>query len=988
MLNPLLTRCVLATATLTLLACGNGQSLVVDRFNPALTESIEIDSVEPEPPLGYALPARGSIFSKTREIGGSVGETFEVACETDQVLAGVAGRAGALIDQVSALCVDVDDSGNWVGTPQQKGPAYGGGGGSAFTQRCPLNHGVTGFTANMQRNLTGYLQIHCRSLTDSNNASGELTALNAVGTAGGISPKILCADQAVAKGIYGAANSLVGRFGLTCIENPAYAGRWSNVIDWPLIAIHAVVTPTGSVMTFGSTADGRQGAQFNYDVWDPLAGTSPQSHMILDSTLGVDSFCSAAMVMPDNGNILMAGGDDRPNQRVNTGIADAPIFNTTTNSLSRAANMSFERWYPTATALPNGDVMLIGGINGARQHSVTPEVYSPETDEWRSLLGISTAGYNYTYPRQWVVEDGRLFGINQNKMYYLTTEGAGSLTPAGTLPNVALGASSTAVMYAPGKILQVAGYGSDGTGAITVDVNGADPVVRTVESMAQPREFWSNSLVLPDGKVLVLGGSQINYNLPTAALGAELWDPATERWTQMSRSQLARLYHSTSVLLRDGTVLLAGGGAPGPLTNRNAEIFSPPYLFDENGALKSRPQISIAPDFAAYGQTIPVGVSTDEISRVTLIKASSVTHSWNMEQRFIELDFSASNGRIDVVLPASANLATPGYYMLFVLDETGTPSVGHMLKMGTEPAPEIVIEPPTPEPPTETPGNLLQNGGFELAKASWNDCGDGSLTTPKSDASDGAAAMGVSTGGCLYQEVSVTPGIEYSFTCDAAIGAAGYASIFLQINDSSYAELALEEQQIIGDDYTQYQGTLVAPDNAAFASLGMYSEGVARYDRCALVAGTQTVPEPPPTEPPVPRNSSLLLNGGFEQQKNGWFDCSSNTLSRASDDALAGTGALEITNAGCLYQEVQIAPGTPYRFHCSAKSEGTAYTSMTVQITNANRTELQAVEVPIGNSVYKSYETTLTAPADSVHSALTLYSEDPGTFDNCFIEAL
>jgi hypothetical protein len=102
----------------------------------------------------------------------------------------------------------------------------------------------------------------------------------------------------------------------------------------------------------------------------------------------------------------------------------------------------------------------------------------------------------------------------------------------------------------------------------------------------------------------------------------------------------------------------------------------------------------------------------------------------------------------------------------------------------------------------------------------------------------------------------------------------------------------------------------------------------------------------------------------------------------------AGTGALEITNAGCLYQEVQIAPGTPYRFHCSAKSEGTAYTSMTVQITNANRTELQAVEVPIGNSVYKSYETTLTAPADSVHSALTLYSEDPGTFDNCFIEAL
>ena len=101
-----------------------------------------------------------------------------------------------------------------------------------------------------------------------------------------------------------------------------------------------------------------------------------------------------------------------------------------------------------------------------------------------------------------------------------------------------------------------------------------------------------------------------------------------------------------------------------------------------------------------------------------------------------------------------------------------------------------------------------------------------------------------------------------------------------------------------------------------------------------------------------------------------------------------GQGALEITNAGCLYQEVQIAAGNQYRFHCSARSDGTAYTSMTVQITNANRTELKALEIPIGNTSYRSYETTLTAPPGSMHSALTLYSEDPSIFDNCYIEAL
>ncbi|MEM7259213.1 MAG: galactose oxidase-like domain-containing protein, partial [Pseudomonadota bacterium] len=701
----------------------------------------------------------------------------------------------------------------------------------------------------MQRNVTGYLQIHCRKLIDNNNVAGDLQTLNGAGTAGGISPKILCAEQAVAKGIYGASGNLIGRFGLTCIENPGFAGRWSNVIDWPLIPIHAVVTPTGSVMTFGSNLTGEQGAQFHYDVWDPQAGTSAQSHVTLDNTLGVDSFCSAAMVIPDNGNILMSGGDNRPNQRVNSGIADAPIFNTATNTLSRAANMNYERWYPTATTLPDGDIMLIGGINGARQHSVTPEVYSPQTDEWRSLLGISTAGYNFMYPRQWVIGGGRIFGVNDNRMYYLTTEGAGSLTAAGTLPNVALGPSSTAVMYAPGKVLQVAGYGSEGNGAITIDVNGAEPVVRVVESMAQPREFWSNSLVLPDGTVLVLGGSQINNNLPTAATGAELWDPATERWTQLSRSQLARLYHSTSVLLQDGTVLLAGGGAPGPLINRNAEVFSPPYLYDENGALKTRPEITIAPDYAAYGQTIALGISAEPVARVTLIKTSSVTHSWNSEQRFIELAFTASDGRIDVTLPANANLATPGYYMLFVLDESGTPSVAHMLKMGSEPAPEIIIEPSPALPPTDTPDNLLQNGGFELAKTSWNDCADASLTSAATDTSDGVGAIGITTGGCLYQEVPVTPGIEYTYSCDAAIGAAGYASVFLQISNSSYAELALDEQQIFGNEYTAYTGTIVAPANAAFASLGMYSEGAARYDSCALVAGNQPAPEPPP-EPP------------------------------------------------------------------------------------------------------------------------------------------
>jgi hypothetical protein len=133
----------------------------------------------------------------------------------------------------------------------------------------------------------------------------------------------------------------------------------------------------------------------------------------------------------------------------------------------------------------------------------------------------------------------------------------------------------------------------------------------------------------------------------------------------------------------DGRVMVAGGGAPGPLRNLNAEIYSPPYLFDSNGPA-NRPTIMRAPEEAPYGAEVFVRHgNNDSVARVTLIKTGAVTHSFNMDQRFIELNFTTTNTGVNVTMPSSANIATPGYYMLHLLNDAGVPSEAHMIRISS-----------------------------------------------------------------------------------------------------------------------------------------------------------------------------------------------------------------------------------------------------------------------------------------------------------------
>jgi hypothetical protein len=157
----------------------------------------------------------------------------------------------------------------------------------------------------------------------------------------------------------------------------------------------------------------------------------------------------------------------------------------------------------------------------------------------------------------------------------------------------------------------------------------------------------------------------------------------------LAEEAVDRCYHATAVLLPDGRVFSAGGGEYAPQNNvanlpkdthSDAQFFSPPYLFRGR-----RPTFTGAPDSFSYGQTFQLRVPrAAEIAKVTWIRLGSVTHSFDQNQRLNTLAFTKGEGEITVTAPANANLCPPGHYMLFLVDDQGVPSIGHIARISPQ----------------------------------------------------------------------------------------------------------------------------------------------------------------------------------------------------------------------------------------------------------------------------------------------------------------
>jgi DNA-binding beta-propeller fold protein YncE/mono/diheme cytochrome c family protein len=333
--------------------------------------------------------------------------------------------------------------------------------------------------------------------------------------------------------------------------------------------------------------------------------------------------------------------------------------------------------------LVNGDVYIQGGSGGGD----FPEVRQ-ENGAFRLLTSAGTSGFDTTFPRNFLAPDGRVFGYDTTgRMYYVNAAGTGALSAAGQLPSANAGWTSSAAMFRPGRILQI---GGNSNGSAVIDINGPQPVVTVSQSMSTQRR-WVSATVIADGKVLATGGSTVENQLQGVNNSAEIWNPATGTWRVGTAGARARLYHSSALLLPDATVLVAGGGAPGPQVNTNAEIYYPPYLYDASGELAPRPHILAAPSEASVGDLLTIQVDTD-ISRVTLVKTGSVTHSVNMDQRFLDLSFISAGNVLTAQLPSRASDTPPGFYHLFAIDADGVPSHATMLRINVDATPNVAVD--------------------------------------------------------------------------------------------------------------------------------------------------------------------------------------------------------------------------------------------------------------------------------------------------------
>jgi Domain of unknown function (DUF1929) len=545
-------------------------------------------------------------------------------------------------------------------------------------------------------------------------------------------------------------------------------GQWSDTtIPLPTFAINAVMLPTGKVAFWGRPPLDELGHRANdsqFWLWDPVSGDLVEKdapEIEIDGKMEpAPIFCSGQSLLAD-GELFVAGGNLGNPQSLGgktplyQGLNTSFTFDPWTETWTRQPDMEHGRWYPSQVELPDGRIAVLAGgdENGNEDDNQELEVFTPSaTLGGKGTITHYPAGDRLTafYPHLFSMPGGNVLlgGPTKPDSGLLDLSKLGDPLNGSAWTNLGRlivdRVGGNAILWpqnAPGdtRMTLLGGYyftdqGGDATpDTETFDLASSDEGWQLdadgIPAMHVGRSY-GNIVQLPDSTLVAVGGGAGDRDkYGTNFVGSpfderlkevELLKPGVDTdWTLGPAQRKFRAYHSTAILLPDGRVLSAGDdywylgdeerpGAPHAGESMDVgEIYSPPYLFDGD-QLAPRPVIADAPAAVPYGAGFGVAVSNREAGRAVLVAPGATTHGADMNQRIVNLQtIDAAGAGLDVRAPSGPDVAPPGYYMLFVLDKTGTPSVARWVRLGAD-APLPSLLPPalasTPTPvPTATP---------------------------------------------------------------------------------------------------------------------------------------------------------------------------------------------------------------------------------------------------------------------------------------------
>ncbi len=508
-----------------------------------------------------------------------------------------------------------------------------------------------------------------------------------------------------------APNSDNDLWSLAAPSESVLPSSWSPIISLPVTPIAIANLPNGNLLMWSAFAPyayegdiGTAAGQTYTGVFNPATQTSTD---VVVTATGADMFCPGTAVLAD-GRVLVNGGSSSPK---------TSIYSPATSTWSMSGEMNIPRGYEADTVLSYGtlsngvlsgvEVLTLGGSWSGGYGGKTGEVWDSSTGLWTELTGVPETnvigpdpqgvyrGDNHLW--MFAQSDGYVFQAGPSaQMNWISTSGNGTITSAGNRGTDPYSINGNAVLYDVGKILKVGGapayQQSTGTtyatnSAYLIDISagvGTAPIVTQLTPMSYERAF-SNSVVLPNGSVVVIGGQSIPepFTDSTAILVPEIWNPLTRGFRLLNPMQVPRTYHSTAILLPDGRVFVGGGGQCGAgcaQNHLNAEILTPPYLLNADGSAATRPVITAAPLSVTLGSTLSVSTA-GPVTSFALMRLSATTHTVNNDQRRIPLTITATATRqgsqvYTLAMPsADPGVVLPGYYMLFALNSSGVPSV-------------------------------------------------------------------------------------------------------------------------------------------------------------------------------------------------------------------------------------------------------------------------------------------------------------------------